>query len=55
MDVMKKEELIEKLNKSKAADALYKMAEKPSEVSENEIETAVSDLTDESLKMEENK
>ncbi len=49
---MLKEELIEKLNKSKEADTLYKMAENPRKVSENEIENAVNDLINESLKVE---
>jgi hypothetical protein len=49
---METKDIIEKLNKTKAAETLYKMAEDPNKVSENEIETTVNNLIDESLKME---
>lgn len=50
---METEDIIEKLNKTKAAKTLHRMAEDPNKVSENEIETTVNNLIDESLKMEE--
>ena len=49
---MKTEDIIKKLNETKAAETLHKIAENPSNDSENEIENAVNDLVEESLKLE---
>ena len=50
---MKTEEIIETLNKTKAANTLYKMAKNLDKYSEKEIENTVNDLIDESLNIEE--
>ena len=49
---MKTEEIIEKLNETKAADTLHKISKNFNNYSEEEIEKVVNDLVEESLKLE---